>query len=92
MYKIVMTKHAARTLKNLGRLQKNIIIKAIDSLANNPYKGYPLKRELKGFYKLRISNYRIVYEIRHKSITVVVIGIGHRKDVYETLSRRVRLI
>ena len=41
-------------------------------------------------YRLRAGDYRIVYTIEHQKIIVYVIAIGHRKEVYETLSRRIK--
>lgn len=94
MYTITITPQAVRAFEklHLGKLQKQLLIKAIDSLANDPERGYPLRRELKGYHKLRVGDYRIVYEIRRTQITVVVIGIGHRKNIYDTLARRTRLM
>lgn len=45
--------------------------------------GLALRRNLKGFMKLRIGDYRIIYSIHKETITVHVIKIGHRKEVYE---------
>lgn len=94
MYTVTITPQAFRALEKLrlGRIQKNLLTRAIDSLANDPYRGVPLRRELKGFYKLRVGDYRIVYDILRERITVVVVGIGHRKDIYGALSRRAHLI
>lgn len=92
MYKIVISRPAARALKKLklAGAQKQLIIQAIDSLADNPHRGCALRRELKGFYKLRVGNYQIVYEIRKREVIVSVIGVGHRKDIYNVLARRFR--
>lgn len=49
--------------------------------------GEPLRKTLKGFWKLRVGDYRIVFKI--KEDTVQVIGIGHRKDIYERMAARV---
>lgn len=94
MYRIVITEAAARQLKKLGvsRVQKRLLIKAIDSIASDPFRGYALRKELKGFYKLRVGDYRIVYEVRRQTVTVVIIGVGHRKGIYEALSRRTKMI
>lgn len=92
-FRILITPQAQRALKKLrlSATQHALIIRAIDSLATDPYRGYALRKELKGFYKLRVGDYRIVYDIRRRQVTVVVIGIGHRRDVYETLARKTRL-
>lgn len=94
MYRIVITAHATRALKKLrlSKTQLQLVLKAVDSLATDPFRGYALRKALKGFYKLRVGDYRIVYDIRKAQVTVVVIGIGHRKDISETLARKSRLI
>jgi len=35
-----------------------------------------------GLWRIRVGNYRIVYQIREKELLVLVIKVGHRKDVY----------
>jgi len=37
---------------------------------------------LKGFYKLRVGDYRVIYEILYEERTIVVHAIGHRRDIY----------
>jgi mRNA interferase RelE/StbE len=44
--------------------------------------GKPLRRDLHGCYKLRVGNYRVIYQVRQENIYIIV--IGHRRDVYET--------
>ena len=45
--------------------------------------GAPLRRSLAGFFKLRIGNYRIIYHVKKSEVIVLVIAIGHRRQVYE---------
>ena len=45
--------------------------------------GKPLRYSLKGYRRLRVSDYRVVYRIELKTNTVVIVAIKHRKDVYE---------
>lgn len=42
--------------------------------------GEPLRRTLKGFWKLRVGDYRVIYKISGKEITIL--RIGHRREVY----------
>ena len=44
--------------------------------------GLPLRRDLHGCYKLRVGEYRVIYQV--KGINIYVIAIGHRRDVYKT--------
>ena len=45
--------------------------------------GLPLRRNLKGLMKLRVGDYRIIYLIERETVTIYVIKIGHRKEVYD---------
>lgn len=45
--------------------------------------GKALSRELAGLWRYRIQNYRIICSIEDQKLTVLVLRIGHRKDVYE---------
>lgn len=59
------------------------ILDAIENLAENPRpKGY---KKLKGRtgYRIRVGNYRIIYEIFDDILLIDVIDLGHRKDIYE---------
>ena len=51
--------------------------------------GMPLRRGLKGFRKLRVGDYRIIYFISGSN--VLVEGIGHRKNIYEIIKKRLGL-
>jgi len=59
------------------------IRKAIEGkLAFSPQQfGEPLRRTLKGYWKLRVGDYRVIYKI--SGMTVVILRIGHRREVYE---------
>ena len=64
------------------------IKKAIDSLLENPFSGERLKGDLQMFLRLKIGNYRLAYVVEEdKTIVVVVVKVGHRKDFYESLKR-----
>lgn len=54
--------------------------------------GKPLRGELKGFWKLKVDKYRIVYSIDKGKIEVYVVTVGFRRDeeVYKTATKRIR--
>lgn len=66
---------------------KNRLRKAIeDRLIIDPVKfGEPLRRSLSGLRKLRVGDYRVIYKIQ--SQTVIILKIGHRKEVYKKFGR-----
>ncbi len=48
--------------------------------------GVPLRKSLHGYYKLRVGDYRIIFQIEGQHI--LILKIGHRKDVYPKVLRR----
>jgi mRNA interferase RelE/StbE len=84
-YSIKYTKEAKRKIGKLDPSIRVTIKKAIESLSSNPYKGKPLSHELAGLYSLRTSDYRIIYRIKEKQLIIIVISVGHRKEIYKRL-------
>ena len=84
-WKITYKKSVKKDLKKISKDIKYIIRRAIEEkLMADPLKfGVRLRRNLKGLMKLRVGDYRIIYSIEEEVVTVHVIKIGHRKDVYE---------
>jgi len=76
-------------LKEIDERNKAIIRKAIeDRLAIQPEKfAKPLQRSLKGYWRLRVGEYRIVFKI--KGDTILILGIIHRKKIYQQILKRV---
>lgn len=74
------------TVKCLNKLAKrnyDLVIRAIYSLANNPYQSGTKKLQgAENVYRVRAGNYRILYRVSNGELTVTVIKIGDRKDVY----------
>jgi len=76
-------------LPRLDKKNKTMIKRAIEErLATRPeLYGKPLRRTLKGYWKLRVGEYRIVFKMLGEDI--LILGIIHRKDVYERIASRV---
>ena len=71
--------------KELGRLAKPArerIIEAIDRLAENPFLGNALKGELRGLRRIRVGEYRVLYEMQDDALIVLVIRVAHRRNAY----------
>ena len=70
-------------IPSLGTSEKKAIQKAIErKLTVFPqHFGLPLKHSLQGCWKLRVGDYRVIYVI--EKAKVIVIRIGHRKEVYK---------
>jgi len=55
---------------------------AVDKLAEEPLAGGVLKGEFSGLRRLRVGSYRIVYEVSEGELIVLVVRIGHRREIY----------
>ncbi|OGU66323.1 MAG: hypothetical protein A2499_15610 [Stygiobacter sp. RIFOXYC12_FULL_38_8] len=83
MYKIQILKSADKTLRNVARKERVKIVEQISQLAENP-RPFGCKK-LRGteFYRIRIGDYRVIYKIEDEVLLILVIRIGHRKDIYK---------
>jgi mRNA interferase RelE/StbE len=84
-YTVKFTQEAKKRIDKLDESIVKIIQKAIHSLTQNPYKGKPLSHELAGLYSYRTSDYRIIYKIDKGQLIIVVITVGHRREIYKKL-------
>jgi len=73
--------------QNIEKELENRIKLKLKSLIFNPEKGNKLKYS--DYWRLRIGDYRAIYEIDYESKQIIVLFIGHRKDVYDDFSRLV---
>jgi mRNA interferase RelE/StbE len=58
------------------------LVDAINRLAHEPSAGAALKGEFGGLRRLRVGRYRIIYEAIHDELTILVVRIGHHREVY----------
>jgi mRNA interferase RelE/StbE len=73
---------AAKALAALPKPDRLGVVEAIDRLCELPAAGSALKGEFEGLRRLRVGAYRVVYEWRQAELVVLVVRIGHRKEVY----------
>lgn len=86
MYAIRYKQSVEKDLRKLSRVMREAVVVKILALAQNPRPNGVTKLRSKGhLYRIRHSDYRIVYEIRDNELIIVVIKIAHRRDVYKTL-------
>ncbi len=83
IYTILVERYAQKQILKLDKKVIPLIKNAIAKLAENPRpNGY---KNLKGeeAYRIRVGDYRIIYEIDNDKIIVTVVSVGHRKEVYK---------
>lgn len=88
MYKIAYTREAKERIDKLDNKKKRQIKEAIERLARNPETGKRLLHEFAGLFSYRSGDYRIIYRVDHHEILVIILTVGHRKDIYKVLKRR----
>jgi len=81
-YQITIRKRAIKILEDISEPYYSKIKKAIYSLANNPRPPGCKKLKGRNGYRIRIADYRIIYEILDDALIIDVITLGHRKDIY----------
>ena len=82
-YQINLQRRAIKALQNINDPYYSAIKEAIYNLADNPRpQGY---KKLKGrdAYRIRITNYRVIYEIFDDILLIDVVDLGHRKEIYD---------
>lgn len=82
IYSILIKQSAAKSLKKIPQPDQLRIIEAIDLLKEHPSAGSVLKGEFSGLRRIRVGMYRVIYEVRDNLLTILVVRIGHRRDIY----------
>ena len=82
-YKIEIKKSAIKVLRRLPRDDQIRIARSIQSLSDRPRPHNCTKLADSPYYRIRCGSYRIIYEIRDDRLIIVILKIGHRRDVYK---------
>ena len=81
-YKIYFKESVEKDFRSIPKQDSRRILRRIDSLSADPRpSGFEKLTGLER-YRIRQGRYRIVYSIQDKDVTVWIVKIGHRKDVY----------
>lgn len=87
IWRVEFDPDAARELRKLGYPARREIQKYLReriATTEDPRRfGHALLGDLKGLWRYRVGDYRIVADIRDKEILVMVVTVGHRRDVYD---------
>ncbi|HOC67862.1 MAG: mRNA interferase RelE [Candidatus Hydrogenedentes bacterium ADurb.Bin101] len=82
-YSIEFSRRAARQIDELEATLRIRVIKKIEALSDNPRPlGVQKLVGSENDYRIRIGDYRVVYEIRDSVLVVIVIKVTHRRQVY----------
>ncbi len=82
MFKVQFKKSVEKDLQGLPKADKNRTLEKIGKvLAKDLYQGKALSGEFKGLYRWRTGRFRVIYEIQKNALIILILKIGHRKDV-----------
>ena len=83
-YRLIFKKSVSKDLRVLPKKDIARILKCIQALAEEPRPQGCEKLSGQDRYRVRQGLYRIIYEIQDDVLTVVVVKVGHRREVYRT--------
>ena len=82
-YRIEVSATAEKQIRKLNKADQIRVLRAIQNLAKEPRP--PGTRRLRGYedvYRIRVGTYRILYSIESGRLLIIVLKVGHRRDVY----------
>ena len=81
-YKIEIKKSATKEIEKLPKNVLKRVIEKIQSLGTEPRPHGCKKLTADEKYRVRVGNYRILYRIEDEVLVVIVVKVGHRKEIY----------
>ena len=81
-YSLEILRSAQKQLSKINRKDQTRIIQAVRALSETPKPNGCKKLSGRTAWRIRIGSYRVIYEIQNEKLIILVINIGHRKDIY----------
>ena len=84
MYKIVFTKQVHKSLRRIPVNVVASIRKRLDQIAEDPYAQHPnvTKLQNRPGYRLRVGDWRVIYDIKKNELIILVLKVGSRGEIY----------
>ena len=81
-YSVLVTRSAEKEIERLPVDIRRLVVRRILALADDPRPHGSQKLTGEDKYRIRQGDYRVVYTIEDAIVTVTVVGVAHRSDVY----------
>jgi mRNA interferase RelE/StbE len=84
-WKVEFSRHADKQLDKLSKADQQRVVKTLRQIAtlNNPReRGHALVGDRAGYWRYRIGDYRVIAKIEDGRMIIVIIAVGHRREVY----------
>ncbi|SPF39259.1 Addiction module toxin, RelE/StbE family [Syntrophobacter sp. SbD1] len=82
VWSIKWDSRAIKEVAEIPEADRKRIVDAVERLAADPLRGKPLKGRWEGLRRIRVGVYRIIYALRKAELTILVLRVGSRSDVY----------
>ncbi len=83
IFQIIWSESAATELRKLDRAVAKRIFKKVSQLGENPYHYDVTKMVGEPYFRLRVGDYRVIFDIQKDTLRILVIKVGHRKNIYK---------
>ena len=88
MYKIELKPKAQKFIKSQSKNIQKLIIKKIESLSENPYPpNCKMLHSKEKLFRIRSGSYRIIYQVQHDKLLIIIALIDHRSSIYDQLQQ-----
>ena len=81
------TASAAKAIRKLDPRVQDRVRAAVETLMEDPLRGKPLQLTLRGLRSWRTGDWRLIYRVAEERIEILVVAVGHRREVYDRLRR-----
>ena len=83
IFQIIWSESAAKELKKLDKTVAKRIFKKVSELNENPYHFDVTKMVGDPYFRLRVGDYRVIFDIQNDMLRILILKVGHRKKVYK---------
>ena len=80
---------AVRQLRAIPQPAALTILQALTPLGDDPRRPDANVKNLTGYedrYRLRVGDYRVIYDVTEKELVILIVGVGHRREIYRAMS------
>jgi mRNA interferase RelE/StbE len=81
-WRVAFTRRAEKELAELDKRTQARMVAALEGLCENPFDAPQVKALTGGGYRLRVGDYRILFDVVSGELLILVVKVGHRREVY----------
>jgi mRNA interferase RelE/StbE len=81
-YRVILSRSARKQMERISGEIENRILNKLSELEMNPRPSGCKKLKNRDAWRIRVGDYRVIYEIHDKVLQVIVVTVGHRREVY----------